>query len=173
MINEQRPKQPRIALILLLAVVAVSAQWLQGAAAAAAAHGGQAGATHSFRMRRSMDHNVMMHNHLSRKVFDRACAASKDTVDEILACVTGSDMLAKTLKDATAKHCYSEAFGDGFDPTDVTKHRELICKNREKFESMTACIYKKTGESLDPKEMEKFTESLVDVGLCIINALDG
>lgn len=126
------------------------------------------------RMRRSQpDHHTMFHSHLSRKVFDRACTASKDTIDEIIACVTNSEMLTKTLKDQTAKDCYSEAFGADFDPKDVTKHKELICKNREKFETMTACIYKKTGELMDPKELEKFTESLVDVGLCIINALDG
>lgn len=114
----------------------------------------------------------MLHNHLSRKVFDRACAASKDTIDEIVACLTGNEGLTKRVKADTANQCYKESFNVDFDPKDVTKHKELICNNREKFEEMTTCIYRKTSEVLDQKEIEKLTEALVDVGLCIINALD-
>lgn len=124
------------------------------------------------RTRRNSHHSAM-HNHLSRKVFDRACAASKDTIDEIVACLTGNEGLMKSVKLETAKVCYKEAFNQEFDPKDVVKHKDLICNNRDKFETMTTCIYKKTGEMTDAKEMEKLTESLVDVGLCIINALDG
>ena len=149
---------------VLLLVVACSLQWA----------GCEARGQHLFRSRRNAhDHKSMFHNHLSRKVFDRACSASKDTIDEIIACVTKSEVVTKTLKDQGAKDCYKEAFNSDFDPNDVTKHKELICNNRDKFETMTACIYAKTGQALDPKQMEKLTESLVDVGLCIINALDG
>lgn len=118
-------------------------------------------------------HHHMIHSHLSRKVFERACAASKDTIDEIIACLTNNQQLVKTVKPESATSCFKETFGLEFDPTDFHKHKELICNNREKFESLTACIYRKTAEASDPKEMEKFMESLVDVGLCIINALDG
>jgi hypothetical protein len=124
------------------------------------------------RSRGADHHKAMFHNHLSRKVFDRACSASKDTIDEIIACVTNSEILSKALKDAASKECYKTAFNAEFDPNDVTRHKDLICNNRDKFETMTACIYQKTSEMMDPKQMEKFTETLVDVGLCIINALD-
>lgn len=119
------------------------------------------------------DHRSMMHSHLSRKVFDRACAASKDTIDEILACLSNNEGLMKSVKRDTAAACYRESFELDFDPKDFSKHKDLICNNRDKFENMTACIYRKTAEVLDQKEMEKLTEALVDIGLCIINALDG
>lgn len=115
----------------------------------------------------------MMHSHLSRKVFDRACAASKDTIDEVVACITGNEHLIKAVKEEDANKCYKDAFGADFNPKEVLKHKELICNNREKFEEMTTCIYRKTAEALDKKEMDKLAESMVDVGLCIINALDG
>lgn len=118
-------------------------------------------------------HKTMMHNHLSRKVFDRACAASKDSIDEIVACVTTNEHLMKTVDAKAASNCYRDAFGQDFDPKDLSKHKELICKNREKFESMTACVYRETAAAMDQKELEKLTEAMVDVGLCIINALDG
>lgn len=127
-----------------------------------------------FRSRRSDHHHkTMLHNHLSRKVFDRACAASKDTIDEIIACLTTNQALLKAVKEDTAKACYKDSFGLDFDPKDVIKHKELICNNREKFETMTTCVYKKTADVLDAKEMERMAEAMVDVGLCIINALDG
>lgn len=119
------------------------------------------------------EHHSMMHNHLSRKVMDRACAASKDTIDEIIGCMTSSEALVKAVKKETAALCYKEAFGQDFDEKDLSKHKELICNNREKFENMTTCVYRKTSEQLSAKEMEKLTEALVDIGLCIINALDG
>lgn len=156
----------------LLALVAMAAVvWLQPVRSAELT----AAASAPARCARRADekHNIMLHNHLSRKVFDRACAASKDTIDEIVICLTGNASLMKAIKVDTAQLCYKEAFNQEFDPKDVIKHKELICNNRDKFESMTTCIYKKTGEVLDSKEMEKLTEILVDVGLCIINALDG
>lgn len=118
-------------------------------------------------------HHSMMHSHLSRKVFDRACAANKDTIEEIITCITSNEHLTKTISPELAAGCHKEAFGIDFNPKDVMKHKELICNNRDKFEQLTTCIYKKTAEASDPKEMEKLTESMVDVGLCIINALDG
>ena len=118
-------------------------------------------------------HSSMVHSHLSRKVFDRACAASKDTIDEVIACLTGNEIVNKTIKPETAGKCFQDSFGTEFDPKDAMKHKELICNNREKFENMTACIYRTTAESMDEKEFEKMTEAMVDVGLCIINALDG
>lgn len=118
-------------------------------------------------------HKSMLHNHMSRKVFERACAASKDTLEEIIACLTGNEHLMKAVKKEDALSCHKEAFGIEFDPKDAMKHKELVCKNREKFEQMTACIYRKTAEATDAKEIEKLTEAMVDVGLCIINALDG
>ena len=127
------------------------------------------------RQRRSdhKHHHAMLHNHLSRKVFDRACAASKDTIDEIVACLTGNQALNKSVKEDTAKTCYKEAFGQDFDPKEMGKHKDLICNNREKFEAMTTCVYMKSAEALSAHEIEKLTEAMVDVGLCIINALDG
>lgn len=118
-------------------------------------------------------HHTVLHNHISRKVFDRACAASKDTIDEIVACMTSNEQLVKSVNPESATGCFKESFGTDFDPKDFHKHKDLVCNNRDKFEEMTACIYRKTMESTSSKEMEKFMESLVDVGLCIINALDG
>lgn len=118
-------------------------------------------------------HQHMVHNHLSRKVFDRACAASKDTIDEIVACITENQTLVKAVQPTLANSCHKDAFGIDFDQKDLSKHKDMICKNRDKFEDMTACIYRKMAESLDPKEMDKMAEAMVDVGLCIINALDG
>lgn len=119
------------------------------------------------------DAGTMVHNHLSRKVFDRACAASKDSIDEIVACVTTNEGLMKAMDAKAAAQCYKDTFGQDFDPKDLNKHKELICKDREKFENLTACIYKQTAASLDKNELEKLAEAMVDVGLCIINALDG
>jgi len=116
--------------------------------------------------------NSNMHNHLSRRVFDRACAASRDTIDEILSCLVNNEHLTKSINPDTAKNCYKESFNIDFDPKDLVKHKDLICNNREKFELMTTCVYRKTAEVLDSKELEKLTEAMVDVGLCIINALD-
>lgn len=118
-------------------------------------------------------HTSMMHSHLSRKVFDRACAASKDTIDEVVACVSKNEHMLKIIKPEVAAKCYQDSFGQEFDPKDIIHHKELICKNREKFEDMTACVYRKTAEALDPKEIDQMTGAMVDVGLCIINALDG
>lgn len=124
-------------------------------------------------VKRDAEQHSVMHNHLSRKVFERACAASKDSIDEIMACVTTNEHIMKAVDEKVAAGCYKDAFGQDFDPKDMHKHKELICKNRDKFEIMTACIYRKTAENMDTKQMEKLTESMVDVGLCIINALDG
>lgn len=118
------------------------------------------------------DHHSMMHNHLSRKVFDRACAASKDTIDEIVACLNNNPIIKNTKKEL-ALSCYKESYGMDFDPKDIAQHKDVICKDREKFEVMTGCVYKKTAESVDQKELDRLTEAMVDVGLCIINALDG
>lgn len=118
-------------------------------------------------------HTKMMHSHLSRKVFDRACAASKDTIDEIVNCIKGNETLLKVIKPEVAAKCYEDAFGKPFDPKEMDLHKELICKNREKFEDMTACVYRKTAEAMKPQEMDTVTSAMVDVGLCIINALDG
>lgn len=115
----------------------------------------------------------MLHNHLSRKVFDRACAASKDTIEEIIGCLTSNEHLTKAVNPETAAQCFKDAYGQAFDHKDMFKHKEMICKNRDKFEAMTTCIYRKTVEASDPKDIEKLSESMVDVGLCIINALDG
>lgn len=119
------------------------------------------------------DHSNMMHSHLSRKVFERACAASKDAIDEIIACLTTNEHLMKAINPEIAAKCYKDSFGLDFDPKDMGKHKELICNNRAKFEQMTTCAYRKTAEALDTKQLEKLTEAMVDVGMCIINALDG
>lgn len=119
------------------------------------------------------DAQSMMHSHMSRKVFDRACAANKDTIDEIIDCLHNNEHLMKAIKSDIAGNCYKESFGIEFDPKDTDKHKNIICNNRDKFETMTSCAYRKTAESVDAKEIEKLTESMVDVGLCIINALDG
>lgn len=118
-------------------------------------------------------HMSSMHSHLSRKVFDRACAASKDTIDEVVACISKNENMLKIVKPEVAAKCYKDSFGEGFDPKDMAHHKELICKNREKFEDMTTCVYRKTAEALNPKEVDEMTSAMVDVGLCIINALDG
>lgn len=118
------------------------------------------------------DHHSMMHNHLSRKVFDRACAASKDTIDEIVACLDNNAIIKSANKEL-AKSCYKDSYGIDFDPKVIAQNKEMICKNREKFEMMTGCVYRKTAESVDQKEFDRLTEAMVDVGLCIINALDG
>jgi len=160
----------RINLVALVALVVIC--WLHFGAENV--HGAGTIERPRLRYTRSDAHaRSMMHNHLSRKVFDRACAASKDTIDEIIACLTSNQALLKAVKEETAKSCYREAFGLDFDPKDVTKHKELICNNRDKFETMTTCVYKKTADVLDAKEMEKMAEAMVDVGMCIINALDG
>lgn len=125
------------------------------------------------RVSRSPDHKTMMHSHLSRKVFDRACASSKDTIDEIVACIHNNEHLMKNINPETAAKCYKDAFGTEFNHAEMTKHKELICNNRDKFEEMTACVYRKTAEAMDMKQIERLTEAMVDVGLCIINALDG
>lgn len=158
-----------LSVVTLFLLVVWSSQWTS-----CEARGDHQATRGLLRARRSHapDHKSMMHSHLSRKVFDRACAASRDTIDEIIACVTSSSLHTQANVQAS-KDCYKETFGTDFDPNDVAKHKELICNNRDKFENLTGCVYKKIGELLDPKEMEKFTESLVDVGLCIINALDG
>ena len=81
--------------------------------------------------------------------------------------------MMKALDPEKAAKCYKDSFGIEFNAGDVMKHKELICNNRDKFEQLTTCVYRKTAENLDPKQMEKLTEAMVDVGLCIINALDG
>ena len=157
----QRPALVSISVILL---VVLGSQWAPC----------EARGEHPLnRSRRSQDHHSKMHSHLSRKVFDRACAASKDTIDEIVACVTSSELVSKTIKEQASNGCYKDAFGMEFDMKDKDKHKELICKNRDKFENMTACMYHKIAGSMDQKEIDRLTESLVDVGLCIVNALDG
>lgn len=123
--------------------------------------------------RAAPDMHASMHSHLSKKVFDRACAASKDTIDEIIACLTSNPDLIKAVKHETAAGCYKEAYGVDFDPKETMQHKELICKQRDKFELMTSCVYRKTAEVSDSNQMQKLSEILVDVGLCIINALDG
>lgn len=120
-----------------------------------------------------IDHSSMMHNHLSRRIFDRACAASKDIIEEVIACLTGNESLIKTIKPEVALKCYKDSFGVDFDPNDMMKHKELICNNRSKFEQMTTCVYQTTSEAMDSKQVEKLVEAMVDVGLCITNVLDG
>jgi hypothetical protein len=111
------------------------------------------------------------HQHISRKVLDYACAASKDTVDEIMACTTKNEYLSGSSKLASVKNCYTETYGTPFDPNDAAKHKELICKNRDKFELLTACFYQRLVDEMTIKELERFGASLVDLGLCIVNAL--
>ena len=125
------------------------------------------------RARRFSPHHGMMHNHMSRKIFDRACAASKDTIDEIVACVTNNKSMLQAVKEGKGTACYKEAFGEDFKPTDLDRHKDLMCNNRDKFEALTTCIYSKAAESMSSKELEQMTEAMVDVGLCIINALGG
>lgn len=118
-------------------------------------------------------HPGSIHNHMSRKVFDRACAASKDTIDEIISCITNNESMTKIVNPEMAASCYKQTYGQDFDHKDFSKHKDMICKERQKFEEMTTCIYKKTTESLGEKENDKLAEAMVDVGLCILNALDG
>lgn len=123
--------------------------------------------------RMAPNHHIMLHTHMSRKVFDRACAASKDVIDEIILCVTNNKDLMKHLKFQNATVCHKEAFGTDFDPKDMAKHRDEICKSRDKFESMIGCVYEKISADATPQQMQELTEGMVDVGLCIVNALDG
>lgn len=118
-------------------------------------------------------HHSMLHNHMSKKVFERACAAPKDVVQEIILCVTDNKDLMKNLNLDNASECHKEAFGTEFDKKDMMKHKDEICKQREKFEEMVSCVYHKVTENANEKVMEELTGAMVDVGLCIINALDG
>lgn len=113
-----------------------------------------------------------IHHHLSRKVFERACSAPKDIIDEVVACVMKNEALNKVVKEEVAKKCYKDAFGADFDANEMAKHKELVCKNHSKFEEMTACVYHKMGETATRKEMHHLAEGLADVGLCIVNAID-
>lgn len=122
---------------------------------------------------RQQNHHDVMHSHMSRKVFDRACAADKDTLDEIIGCITTNKFLVNTIKLEDANACHKDAFGVDFDANNVTLHRDLMCKHREKFEQMTTCVYRKTAEAVTKEQMDKMAEAMVDVGLCVINALDG
>lgn len=123
-------------------------------------------------VKRSNDPSGMMNSHLSRRVFDRACAASKDTIDEIVACMTSNEALVTSVTKDVAAKCYHDAFGTEFDPKEMQIHKDMICKNRDKFEQMTTCIYRKTADAVSKEEMSKLTDAMVDVGLCIVNALD-
>lgn len=118
-------------------------------------------------------HQSMMHSHMSKKVFERACSASKDVVDEIILCVTDNKDLMKHLNLDNAAECHKEAFGTEFDKNDMLKHKDEICKQREKFEQMISCVYHKVTQNANDHMLEELTGALVDVGLCIINALDG
>lgn len=117
--------------------------------------------------------HAMFHSHMSKKVFDRACSASKDVIDEIVGCMNGNSLMMKHMNDPGNRNCFKESFGIEFDPKDVTKHRDLICKQRDKFEEMVSCSFLKISESSTAKDMESLTEAMVDVGLCVINAIDG
>lgn len=118
-------------------------------------------------------HHSMLHNHMSRKVFDRACAASKDVIDEIILCVTDNKDLMANMNLNVASTCYRNSFGVNFDVNDITKHKDLICKQRDKFEDMVACVYHEVTANATEKVIDQLTSALVDVGLCIINAIDG
>lgn len=134
------------------------------------------------RLERSTSPNLpnakaIIHGHLSRKVYERVCKASKDSIDEIVACMTNNESLLSTFKDSPSASggggsCYKEAFGEDFDPKAVARHHELVCKRREMFETLLSCMYKRATSIADPKELENFTDGLVDAGMCIINALD-
>lgn len=126
----------------------------------------------SLTVKRDAEKHDSLHSHMSRKVFDRACAASKDVIDEIVACMTSNDNMTKAIKPEVAAGCYKDAFGADFDPKALNKHKEMICKNREKFETMTTCVYRKAAEAMSKEELNKLTDAMVDVGLCIVNALD-
>lgn len=117
-------------------------------------------------------HHLAMHTHMSRKVLDRACAASKDVIDEIIACVTNNKTLMESKQWQKAAECHKEAFGVDFDPKDLTKHHAEICQQKDKFETMVGCVYEKISNESTSAEMQQLTESMVDVGLCIVNALD-
>lgn len=115
----------------------------------------------------------ILHNHMSKKIFDRACAASKDVIEEVILCVTDNkDLLAHFQMDA-ASNCYKTTYGTDFDRKDLMKHHEEICKQREKFEDLIGCVYHQMTANATAKVMDEISNSLVDVGLCIINALDG
>lgn len=173
-----KSKQLSITVLSLSLVIAILA--LYSDFTKAMSNGVRKPAIYNYRiMKRSADHKhddkhkAMMHNHLSRKVFDRACAASKDSIDEIVACVTTNEAIMKAVDAEVAQKCYKDTVGEDFDPKEMAKHKDLICKDREKLENLTSCIFSHTAGSLDSVRMEKLTEAMVDVGLCIINALDG
>ncbi|KAG9509125.1 hypothetical protein GZH46_02365, partial [Fragariocoptes setiger] len=128
------------------------------------------GLVHSLIRRDSTEKS--MHSHLSRKVLERACAAGKDAIDEIIACFSNNMAAKAMLKPELALKCHKEAFNIEFDMNDIEKHRQLICENRDKFEMMTACVYRQATANVDIKQREIFAEAMVDLGLCIINALN-
>lgn len=68
--------------------------------------------------------------------------------------------------------CFKETFGEEFSKNDMAKHRDMLCKNKEKMEDMTSCMYHQMMH-LDKEELDRIADQMVDVGMCIINALDG
>lgn len=113
----------------------------------------------------------MLRTRMLQMVLDRACAASDDIIFEMIDCVISNDVVIKSIRIDVANKCYKDAFGRDFDP-DIPKQKAIICKEREKFEGLAKCIRQKTIERLSPKERDKLRQSLLDVGLCVMNSLD-
>lgn len=113
--------------------------------------------------------NHSMHSHMSRKILDRACKASKDTLDEVMQCIIKNELYEKHRD--KGKKCFKETFNEEFNHDDMAKHRDLLCKNKDKMEEMTSCMYHQMMH-LDQAELDRIADAMVDVGMCIINALD-
>lgn len=83
------------------------------------------------------DHHTSMHHHLSRKILDKACAASKDTIEEIVGCFKNNKTVNSALKPEVAQSCHKEAFGVEFKLNEIQKHKEEICQHKDKFEQVS------------------------------------
>lgn len=115
-----------------------------------------------------------MRQRFAKRIFKQACAANKDTIDEMMKCYHKSDFLVQTVRgEDLAKTCYKKVYGTEFDHKDVMTHKEIVCKSPEKLEQMRACLIKNVTEKLSQTDLRKLPAALRDVGRCALEVLNG
>lgn len=113
-----------------------------------------------------------MNKQMIRRILDRACNASEETLSEVVGCFIGNRELAKSVKAKTATECFKEAYGANLEVADMFKSRDVICNQRDKFDLLTECMIERTTANLNKEQADRVNEAFVDVGLCIVDALD-
>lgn len=118
------------------------------------------------------DNQMAMSQTLMQKTYNQICEPSTDTTGKINDCLKHDNdakiMIANCINEEMVYTCYEEAFGVDYGIDDKAQRKEVMCKNREQFGTMTDCFIKRHSamsltEMLDESDTDYLSCILVGV----------